>query len=154
MEVHIRQAEPDDLENILHVFRESIQGIAIIDYSTEQIEAWSSKSDQKKWIDRINEQHFLLCETDGVLAGFSSITKSGYLDLLFVHPDYKGKGIATRLLSQIETAAKSFACEQIESDVSITAKSVFLVMGYQVVSEELVQAGDEMLKNFRMIKKL
>jgi GNAT superfamily N-acetyltransferase len=154
MDFTSRKAEESDLDAILSLFNKSIRETAIKDYSPTQIDAWIGKSDQNKWKARIREQHFLTCETESGMAGFASITNEGYLDLLFVHPDFSGQGIATRLLSMMEAAARDFGCSHIESDVSLTAKGVFLVMGYEVESEQLVSIGAEKLKNFKMVKKL
>mgnify|MGYP006291093619 CR=1 FL=1 len=152
MDIIIRRAVPADVDAMLRLFDESIRGLAFKDYSPTEIDAWIGKADRDKWLHRIKEQHFMICEMESTLAGFSTITKEGYLDLLYVHPDYVGKGIATRLLSQMEGAARKFNCSQIEADVSLTAKGVFLVMGYEIVSEHLVSVGEEQLKNFKMIK--
>ncbi|HLQ39403.1 MAG TPA: GNAT family N-acetyltransferase [Tetragenococcus sp.] len=64
----------------------------------------------------------LLAFEDEKLVGFGDIDKNGYLDKLFVHKDYQGKGIATLLCSFLE---KSVSTPSFTVHASITAK-VFL----------------------------
>ena len=56
-----------------------------------------------------------------VIVGFGDIDKTGYLDHLFVHADYQGKGIATAVCNQLEQAVQG----DITTQASITAKPFF-----------------------------
>lgn len=45
-----------------------------------------------------------------------------FFSFLAIHPDYKGKGIASLLLKEVERIAKLYMCSYIKSDTSIHAK--------------------------------
>ena len=56
-----------------------------------------------------------------IITGFGDIDKDGYLDHLFVHAAYQGKGIATAICNQLEQAVEG----KIITHASITAKAFF-----------------------------
>ena len=59
MQITTRQALPEDLDNILLLFKETIETINAKDYSYEQIRAWSNGAYKKeKWLVKIKEQFF------------------------------------------------------------------------------------------------
>ena len=46
--------------------------------------------------------HFtLVAEENGVITGFGDMDSSGYLDRLYVHRDFQGKGIASVLCDRL-----------------------------------------------------
>lgn len=79
---------------------------------------------------------------------FGDIDNTGYLDRLFVHTDYQGKGIATAICNQLEQAVKG----DITTHASITAKPFFEKRGYKIVKEQQVERQGIFLTNYVMIK--
>ena len=75
-------------------------------------------------------------------------TKDGYLDRLFVHSNYQGKGVATAICNQLEQAVDG----KITTYASITAKPFFEKRGYKVVKERQVERQGIFLTNYVMIK--
>jgi putative acetyltransferase len=152
--IKIRQALEGDVSQITQLFFDTIQNINIKDYSKDEVDDWSSwKTDTDKWLERIQEQHFVLAEINNQIAGFSSLAEDGYLDFIFVHKDFQGQGIASALLSEIEHQASEQNNEFIYSDVSITAKGFFEKKGFIVERQQLKKSKKKELVNFRMIKK-
>jgi putative acetyltransferase len=151
----IRQATKSDVKSITELFYETIQNINIRDYSKEEVDDWSSWSrDVEKWEEEVVEQYFVLYEIEDKIVGFSSITKDGYLDFMFTHKDFQGKGIAKRMLTELEKKAIQQGNDFIYSDVSITAKDFFLSQGYKVEKQQLKCSKEKELINFRMTKQL
>jgi putative acetyltransferase len=58
------------------------------------------------------------------------------------------------LYQALEGFVKEKLVEKIEADVSLTAKPFFIKKGFEVVREQQVMVQDEVLTNFRMVKKL
>ena len=83
-----------------------------------------------------------------LIVGFGDIDKDGYLDRLFVHADYQGKGIATAICNQLEQAVDG----KITTYASITAKPFFEKRGYKVVKERQEERQGVLLTNYVMIK--
>lgn len=139
----IRKATLDDTDQIRQLFYDTINNINIRDYDSEQIKLWSSgqlKID--KWKKNISEQYFIVSESDGILTGFASITEKGYLDFMYVHKDHQGKGIATKLLAELEKFAGSLELKKIWAQVSITARPFFRSKGFEITKEFITRIED------------
>lgn len=76
------------------------------------------------------------------------IEQTGYLDRLFVHADYQGKGIATAICDQLEQSVEG----NITTHASITARPFFEKRGYKVVKEQQVERKGIFLTNYVMTK--
>lgn len=151
----IRQATKSDVKRIAALFYETIQNINIRDYSKEEVDDWSSwSSDVEKWEEKVVEQYFVVYEIEDRVVGFSSIAKDGYLDFMFTRKDFQGKGVAKRMLAELEKKAVQQGNDFIYSDVSITAKDFFLSQGYKIERQQLKHSKEKELINFRMTKQL
>ena len=75
----------------------------------------------EKWNELFQEHFSIVAVDDEIIVGFGDIDETGYLDRLYVHVDYQGKGIATSICNQLEQAVKG----DITTHASITAKPFF-----------------------------
>ena len=104
--------------------------------------------DLDSW-DRSFRAHDTLVAVEGDrIVGFGDIDESGYLDRLYVHKDYQGRGAATAICDKLE---KAFGT--ITAHVSITARPFFERRGYQVVKEQRVVRRGVSLTNYVMEKR-
>ncbi len=85
---------------------------------------------------------------DEIIVGFGDIDETGYLDRLYVHKDYQGKGIATAICDRLEQAVQG----KIVTHASITARPFFEKRGYRVCKEQQVERQGIFLTNFIMEK--
>jgi len=139
----IREATLEDTDQITQLFYDTITSINIRDYNTEQIKLWSSGHlKTEKWKKNINEQYFIVSESEGMITGFASITEKGYLDFMYVHKDHQGKGIATKLLTELENFAESLEIIEIWAQVSITARPFFRSKGFEITKEFITRIED------------
>ncbi len=153
MDLRIRQAEKSDIVEITKLFYETIQAVNSRDYPQDEIDDWSSwHTDFEKWNATIVEQYFIVAILDNKVVGFGSLATDGYLDFMFVHKDYQGQGIASRLLSELETKAIEQDNQVIYSEVSITAKKFFENHGFVVKRKQLKKSRDKELENYYMTK--
>ena len=131
--VVIREYKPSDCKEIAGLFYNTVHSINAIDYSTEQLDAWASgKVNLQKWNDSFIEHYTLVAIENDTLLGFGDIDSTGYLDRLYVHKDYQGRGIASALLEALE---KSVDGNLVTVHVSKTAKAFFKQKGYIVVED-------------------
>ena len=138
---------------ILRLFHETIEHVCASDYPPDQIKAWSAAGeDLPKWWYRLENQYFLVAETDKFLVGFGSLDHGGHIDLLYVHKDYQKQGIAGRILSGLEKEAQNQGKENVSAEVSITARPFFEKRGYIVLKEQLVRLKRIELINYVMLK--
>lgn len=144
----LRAYKPSDCKILANLFYHTVHTVNTKDYSDEQINAWASGNiDLKIWNDSLLSHYTVIAEIDDIIAGFGDIDKTGYLDRLFVHPDYQRQGIATALCDKLEQSVNS---HKITTYASITARVFFEKRGYTVVKEQQVQRHNVFLTNYVM----
>ncbi|TCM77095.1 putative acetyltransferase [Rhizobium sp. BK068] len=79
--------------------------------------------------------------------GFTDLVPDGYLDMMFVHPEYQGLGVASLLLDQVEQKARELGLDRIHTEASITARPFFERRGFRVLKGQQVEKRGETLSN-------
>lgn len=150
----IKRAELVDLNEILALFEYSIRSSAPLFYSQQQIEAWTaSVKNRPRWEAKIREHEFFIArDLNNELIGFASLKLPDYLDLLFVHPDYQGKSVATQLFNKIEEVFFEMGQYNLRVHASYMAKPIFEHFGFNVIEEEIHQIADVSLRRWLMQK--
>ena len=155
MDITIRKATSDDLHSILDVFISAISAVKESAYSNNQKKAWqTSVQNHDKWLNRIRNQYFMICELDKQIIGFASIDHKNYLDVLFVDPKFHRKGIASSLYKHIENQARKSDLDYIETHSSLVALDFFQRKGFTLIKEQEVQIQDQRLTNYILRKDL
>lgn len=141
MKISIRRANEDDLDAVLSLYYDTVKVINSKHYSPEQIEAWlDDETRPERFLLKINEQLFYVCMNEiGELLGFSSISKDGYLDLLYASTTHQRNGVGTLLLEQMLVASKIYRFKRIDTDVSITAVPFFFQKGLKFKKNKLLK---------------
>ena len=145
----IRKYESSDCKEMAELFFNTVHSVNVKDYTKQQLDAWASgQVDLEKWDQSFQEHFSIVAVENDIIVGFGDIDKTGYLDRLYVHKNYQGKGIATAICDQLESKVK----ENIITHASITAKPFFEKRGYKVVKEQQVERNGIFLKNYIMEK--
>jgi len=153
--MHIRRYSPNDISEITELFYNTVHTINLRDYSFAEVDAWAPENiDKAAWNRRLSENFTVVAEQDGTIIGFASLAYKGYYDLLYVHRDCQGQGIATALTNVIESEAVSYGISELTADVSITAKPFFEKEGYEVIGKQSVERKGQLLTNYKMRKEL
>lgn len=138
MEINIRQADIKDLDQIRFLFRDTVKFVNSKDYTQQEIKVWEEcYKNTDIWTKNILNQHFLVATINNTIVGFSSITDSGYLDFMYVHKDFQRRGVARKLLTEIEKRADKLLVKRIFSHVSKTAHSFFEKHCYTKAGEQV-----------------
>lgn len=145
---HLRPYRSEDIREVLSVFRESITVTCAKDYSLQQRTAWLSGGEPERFDKRLQESFSLVALGDGKVVGFGNLAEGNRIDLLYVHPSFQRKGIASALLEALEEKAAGAT----EVEASMTALPFFLSHGYRLVVEQTVDRMGVALKNNRMRK--
>ncbi|KOS06530.1 hypothetical protein AM493_11160 [Flavobacterium akiainvivens] len=155
MEITLRRYRADDINAVVSLFRDTIHTINSKHYSKAQVNAWAPDIiNAEKWGAKLLEHYTIIAECNNTICGFGDIDATGYFDHLFVHKDFQGVGVATKIVGVIEAYALSCGFKAITVAVSITAKTYFLKQGYEIVTPQQVTYNGEVFTNFAMIKKL
>ncbi|GAB3406362.1 GNAT family N-acetyltransferase [Schumannella luteola] len=156
MTVLLRPYSPADAEATLAVFLAAVISTASADYSPEQIAAWAAPEQRSviDWDAARRRSETIVAVVDGRIAGFSDVDDSGCIDMMFVHPDHGGRGVASALLAEVADRARAGGAEELSSSVSVTARPFFAARGFEVLAEQRpVRHGVELV-NYRMRRSL
>ena len=153
--ITIRQYLPTDAPRLACLFRASVQEIATRDYTASQIRAWASCIiDEGQFGQRCESKSTWVAEIEGRIAGFSDLEQDGHIDMLYVHPDYKRRGVARALIQHIEETARTNGLRRLYTEASVTARPVFETMGFRTIVPQTVTVRGESMTNYRMEKRL
>ena len=148
--MEFREYKNTDLHAVMDLFYVTVHEVNKNDYSEEQLDAIAPKdANEYHWEKSLEKNHTIVVEEDDKLIAFGNIGKTGYLDRLYVHPDYLRKGIASKLVEELEEYAKKHGSHVINVTSSITSKAFFESKGYAVIEEQINERrGKENLRYF------
>lgn len=153
--MEFREYKNTDLHAVMDLFYVTVHEVNKNDYSEEQLDAIAPKdANEYHWEKSLKKNHTIVVEEDDKLIAFGNIGKTGYLDRLYVHPDYLRKGIASKLVEELEEYAKKHGSHVINVTSSITSKAFFESKGYAVIEEQINERRGERLLRYLMEKKI
>ncbi|OFD06774.1 acetyltransferase [Bacillus thuringiensis] len=95
-DIIIRTFQKEDLETVLQLFYETVHTVNARDYNELQLQAWAPKRlDRERWLQSLEKNICYVAEYRGVIVGFGDYNDEHYIDRLFTHKDYQGKGVAS-----------------------------------------------------------
>ncbi|MGG7163104.1 GNAT family N-acetyltransferase [Clostridium ihumii] len=148
--MEIREYKTSDCNEIAELFYNTVHCINAKDYEKEQLNVWATGSvDINSWNKSFLKSYTLVAKEKDKIIGFGNVDDSGYLDMLYIHKDYQGIGIATSICDMLE---KQYSVEHIRTHASITAKPFFEKRGYRVMKKQLVERNGVKLINYIMEK--
>lgn len=147
----IRDYTSSDCKELTELFYNTVHTVNAKDYTKEQLDVWATgRVDLEKWDQSLQEHYSVVAIKDDIIVGFGDINKTGYLDRLYVHADYQGKGIAAAICNELEQAVDM---DKITTQASITARPFFEKRGYRMIREQQVVRDGISLTNYLMEKK-
>lgn len=153
--MEFREYKNTDLHAVMDLFYVTVHEVNKNDYSEEQLDAIAPKdANEYHWEKSLEKNHTIVVEEDDKLIAFGNIGKTGYLDRLYIHPDYLRKGIASKLVEELEEYAKKHGSHVINVTSSITSKAFFESKGYAVIEEQINERRGERLLRYLMEKKI
>lgn len=129
--IALRRYQPDDYTAVAEIFQRAIRETANADYTPEQIAAWAASADDAArfgW--SLADNIAYVAEWEGRTAGFADMTTDGYIDRVYTHPAFQGKGVATALLNQLIADARDIGLRQVHLESSITARTFYIQYGF------------------------
>lgn len=149
----LRPYRTEDLEALATLFFQTIHRVNARDYAPQQLWAWApGQIDRERWDHTLGEHHSLVAVEDGMIAGFGDMDATGYLERLFVHWAYQGRGIATGLCDALEGHGTAAGLSRFTTHASITARPFFAQRGYRTLQEQQVERRGVLLTNYMMEK--
>jgi putative acetyltransferase len=74
--------------------------------------------------------------------------------MMYIHAQFQGKGVASALLSHLESVAHCLGVQDLYTEASITARSFFERRGFQLIARQIVSTRGQDFVNYRMRKLL
>lgn len=153
--VGLRPLLPADTPVLAAIFVASVDELTEDDYTQAQREAWASAADDEdKFGRRLAGQLTLVATIESSPAGFASLKGADHLDLLYVHPGFVRRGVASALCDALEKLAAARGAKVLTVEASDTAEPFFIKRGYSGEQRNTVSVGDEWLASTTMKKLL
>ena len=149
--MELRAYETDDAEATLAIFLRAVHETARAHYSPEQVAAWAADSgDLESWAAARAAAHTHLAIIDGHVAGFTDLDDHGYIDMLFVDPDFGRQGIASALLASMVALARQRGLPAVTTFASLTSRPVFERHGFVITGKRYFGEGAGASKTYEM----
>ncbi|OFD42944.1 GNAT family N-acetyltransferase [Bacillus mycoides] len=152
-DIKIRTFQKEDLEQVLQLFYETVHTVNAQDYNKLQLQAWAPKRlNRESWLKSLEKNISYVADNNGVIVGFGDYNDEHYINRLFTHKDYQGKGIASYILQKLEKEVMKLEHRDIYTEASITAKPFFESKGYICIKEQNKQHNGQIFINYIMKK--
>ncbi|WOT06188.1 GNAT family N-acetyltransferase [Shewanella youngdeokensis] len=135
-------------------------------YSQAEKQAWSyAPRSEYHWHKRLSRSKSWLMIDDErtqlglpVCCGMINIETHfhslGYIDSLYVHPDYQRQGIAAALFNQLQSWARITKVRELSVDASKLSKPLFLTHGFKQRHRSYQEKRGQIIMGFLMSKPL
>lgn len=151
----IRKYSEQDSKKLLDLFCATIKEVSIQDYTLEQVSIWGSrKRVEAHWDKSFDNKMVWIAEEQDEILGFCELTNDGYIDRFYCASGSIGKGIGKKLYQTLELAARDKGILKLSVAASITARTFFLGVGFEVLQEQTVFIDNISFNNFLMEKNL
>lgn len=155
MAMIIRNYRDSDAPLLWQLYFNTVRKVNSQHYSPEQVAAWAPRHfDPQLWQARMAALEPFVGEIDGVIVGYTDLQSDGLIDHFFCHHAYQGCGVGSALMSHIFKVGKACHITRYYSNVSITARGFYELMGFEVVQAQKVQIRGQTLDNYLMQKRV
>ncbi|MBV7317126.1 GNAT family N-acetyltransferase [Shewanella sp. NIFS-20-20] len=144
---------------ISQLFHQAVRAIDHSGYRSQHLMAWSSAPrSARHWHQRLSRTQTWLAVTPqtqgwqciGFINVESGFRQLGYIDSLYVSPDYQGQGVASALLDQLYHWALESGLGRLTVDASYLSRPVFAAKGF-VEQQKIYQIKlGQMIPSFQM----
>ncbi|MEM1074253.1 MAG: GNAT family N-acetyltransferase [Pseudomonadota bacterium] len=124
-------------------------------YSEAQRAAWvPSRPEATAFERRIAPLDIFVLESQGEVSGFMATDKRGYIDLVFILSEARGRGGFRLLYEATELKSRSNGLKRLWTHASLPAQPAFRAMGFSVIQHETVERAGQLLRRAVMEKSL
>ncbi|MEV0897153.1 GNAT family N-acetyltransferase [Actinoplanes sp. NPDC049802] len=124
----IRLFRPADADSVAALIRLCLRTVNSRDYPPDLIDRMCAHFTPAKIKDLAGVREMFVAESEGITGTVSRDGNKVYT--MFVHPDFHGRGIGSRLLHHIEDLAAAEGFDHMETGSSITGYGFYQRLGY------------------------
>jgi putative acetyltransferase len=131
----------------------AVHEIASAVYTPEQCLAWAARRpNHDHWKNRCELKRPFVAVVESEIAGFLELDTDGHIDCAYINPKFQRRGIMTRLVEHAVSTCFSMKIHRVYVEASICAKPMFEKVGFNTVSENIVDLKTVQLLNYKMEK--
>ena len=133
----IRRFKESDAQEVSALIIETLRTTNIKDYTKDYIESYITKLQPENILQRAEWTNFyVVCDREkivgcGAIGPYWGKTNESSMFMIFVLPEYQGKGIGKRIIETLEKDEYFLRAKRIEIPASITATPFYEKMGYK-----------------------
>ncbi|MFA7314419.1 MAG: GNAT family N-acetyltransferase [Candidatus Magasanikbacteria bacterium] len=151
----IRLARDEDYVVIARLHRQTIRQVNKKDYNKEQIRVWSGRTSTKRFRESAHMcKRWVALDTEKVIGFADHPLDKCVLWGLFVHKDYIGKSVGSKLIKKVEASLLKQGCKNIKIESTITAKEFYKKQGYKVRKKSFHQFENQKVETYILSKKI
>ncbi|MCU7963363.1 GNAT family N-acetyltransferase [Shewanella sp. SW32] len=150
---------------VSELFHLCVHSITHVRYAQAQLMAWSAAPrSAKHWDLRLSRSKAWVvlaideATASSVCCGFINVEthfpRQGYLDSLYIHPDYQGQGLGEHAYLVLEAWAKAQGYVRLSLDASYLSKGLFTRMGFIQIQHSYQQKLGQVIPGFYMEKNI
>lgn len=151
----LRTASADDVQELVRIAHNAV---AQSGYTDDQIAAWTLGLTEERISASLEHDVVLVAEEGVRIKGFATLTErgenAGEIDLLYVDPDFKRRGVGRILVRGIEDTARQREMSAIWVDASAPAVHRLQSLGYRVHDDYKKTVDSVVFHNTWMLKRL
>jgi putative acetyltransferase len=145
----------EDTPVLAAIFVAAIEELTGDDYGEAQQQAWASAAeDEAQFGKRLAGELTLIATLQNSPVGFAALKGADHIDMLYVHPNAAGQGVASMLVDALEKLAGARGAKTLTVDASDNAQPFFAKRGYVGKQRNTVTVNGEWLANTTMQKTL
>jgi ribosomal protein S18 acetylase RimI-like enzyme len=143
--MNIRLAETRDVSDLVAVVTRSITELCTSEYQGDPavLARWLANktvANFARWVD--DERHIVfVAEEGGRVAGVGMLTRDGEVQLDYVSPDFRFRGVSKALLSAMEAEARALGLAEMWLGATQLATEMYASCGWRVTAEVESQFG-------------
>jgi putative acetyltransferase len=155
VEITFRTYNKQDAEAVAAVFRESIRGVGVEQYTEEQVRVWSSfPYDMDEFRERLSEGLTLLAGDNHRIVAFGQLSPKDHVEFMYTVKSHSRAGVATAIYCRLERRAVEEKVTILHTEASRIARSFFLKQGFTSDEPETVFREGVAFERFKMSKAL
>ena len=130
---NVRPATVEDIDTIYSLIYASVFELCKQHYSQEKLDSFIHSLPSKvlyyKWLtDRI----LIVCCDGKNIIGFGQLDPAeSFLDAIYVHPEYTGNGVGTKIINYLEGVASSLKKHEIKINAPVNAIGFYEKCGFE-----------------------
>ena len=132
--VVVRSGTDADRRAIHEIHVAAIRGLSSTHYGSDQIEVWASIPAPTGYDFEDDREPLFVAERNGSPVGFAQVDLDRqHFEKLYVRPDHARRGVASRLVERVESAARDAGLPSLTLVASLNALPFYERVGYEGV---------------------